>query len=99
MARDQRWRQERLLAVLFGQRPPLFPAVVIVFQVAVTGQAVGFVQSQVHSVAFTSEKALEMLAAFVHTTSDTPDVIDHYKLVEVAESLAALVCTLSRELS
>jgi aminopeptidase YwaD len=62
-----------------------------------SGDHMIFVQKQVPSLAFTSEKAMEMLALFVHTGGDTPAVIDHHKVVEVAESVAALVKSLSGE--
>lgn len=50
-----------------------------------------FVQSQVPSVAFTSEHAPELLRTVTHTAGDTPDIVDCSKLVEVAASLNALV--------
>ncbi len=53
-----------------------------------------FVQSGVPSVAFTSESMPELMRTVTHTPSDTPDIIDYYKLVEVAESLNALVRSL-----
>jgi hypothetical protein len=34
---------------------------------------------------------LELMRTVTHTASDTPDIIDYHKLVEVAESLDALV--------
>ena len=53
-----------------------------------------FVQSQVSSVAFTSECMPELMRTVTHTPADTPEIIDYYKLVEVAESLNALVRSL-----
>jgi aminopeptidase YwaD len=53
-----------------------------------------FVQSRVQSVAFTSECMPELMRSVTHTSSDTPDIIDCHKLVEVAESLNALVRSL-----
>jgi aminopeptidase YwaD len=53
-----------------------------------------FVQSQIPSMAFTSECMLELMRTVTHTASDTPDIIDYHKLVEVAESLDALVRSL-----
>ncbi len=50
-----------------------------------------FVQSRVPAVAFTSECMHELMATVTHTSADTPDIIDCQKLVEVAESLNALV--------
>jgi aminopeptidase YwaD len=56
-----------------------------------SGDHMLFVQSRVPAVAFTSELALELMRTVTHTPSDTPDIIDCHKLVEVAESLSALV--------
>jgi len=53
-----------------------------------------FVQSRVPSVAFTSECMPELMRTVTHTSSDTPDIIDCQKLVEVAKSLNALVRSL-----
>ena len=53
-----------------------------------------FVQSQIPSMAFTSEFMLELMRTVTHTASDTPDIIDCHKLVEIAESLDALVRSL-----
>ncbi len=50
-----------------------------------------FVQSGVPSVAFTAECMPELMRTVTHTSSDTPDIVDCHKLVEVAESLNALV--------
>lgn len=50
-----------------------------------------FVQNQVPSVAFTSECMMELMRTVTHTSSDTPDIIDCQRLVEVAKSLNALV--------
>jgi len=50
-----------------------------------------FVQNQVPSMAFTSERMADLMKTVTHTSLDTPDLIDCYKLVEVAESLNALV--------
>lgn len=50
-----------------------------------------FVQNRVPSVAFTSECMMELMRTVTHTSSDTPDIIDCQKLVEVARSLSALV--------
>ncbi len=53
-----------------------------------------FVQSRVPSVAFTSECMPELMRTVTHTSLDTPDIIDCQKLVEIAESLNALVRSL-----
>ncbi len=50
-----------------------------------------FVQSRVPSVAFTSECMTQLMRTVTHTSADTPDIIDYYKIVEVAESLTTLV--------
>jgi len=49
-----------------------------------------FVQSRIPSVAFTSECTPELMRTVTHTASDTPDIIDCRKLVEVAKALDAL---------
>jgi aminopeptidase YwaD len=56
-----------------------------------SGDHMIFVQSRVPAVAFTSESALELMRTVTHTSSDTPDIVDCHKLVEVALSLSALV--------
>lgn len=53
-----------------------------------------FVQSRVPSVAFTSECMPELMRTVTHTSSDTPDILDCHKLVEIAESLNALMRSL-----
>ena len=53
-----------------------------------------FVQSRVPSMAFTSECMPELMRTVTHTSSDTPDIIDCSKLVQVAESLNSLVRSL-----
>ena len=50
-----------------------------------------FAQNQVPSMAFTSERMADLMKTVTHTSLDTPDLIDCYKLVEVAESLNAFV--------
>jgi len=50
-----------------------------------------FVQNQVPAVAFTSECMPELMRTITHTSSDTPDIIDCQKLVELAASLNALI--------
>jgi aminopeptidase YwaD len=59
-----------------------------------SGDHMIFVQSQVPSVAFTSECMPELMRTVTHTSLDTPDIVDCHKLVEVAESLSALVRSL-----
>jgi len=53
-----------------------------------------FVQRQVPSVAFASENMAELMRTVTHTSSDTPNIIDCHKLVEIAQSLNALVRSL-----
>jgi len=53
-----------------------------------------FVQNQVPAIAFTSECMPELMKTVTHTHSDTPDIIDCEKLIEVANSLNALVRSL-----
>ena len=56
-----------------------------------SGDHMIFVQNRVPSMAFTSECMPELMRTVTHTSSDTPDIIDCYKLVELAESLNALM--------
>ena len=53
-----------------------------------------FVQDRVPSIAFTSENMPELMRTVTHTPLDTPDIIDPHKLVEVAQSLDALIRSL-----
>lgn len=53
-----------------------------------------FVQSGVSSVAFTSECMPELMRTVTHTSADTPDILDCYKLVDVAAALNDLVRSL-----
>jgi aminopeptidase YwaD len=53
-----------------------------------------FVQNRIPSLAFTSECMPELMRTVTHTSSDTPDIIDCHKLVEVAVSLNTLVRSL-----
>jgi len=50
-----------------------------------------FVQKEIPSVAISSENMAELMRTVAHTSSDTPDLVDCHKLVEVAASLNALV--------
>jgi aminopeptidase YwaD len=59
-----------------------------------SGDHMLFVQNQVPSVAFTSECMPELMRTVTHTSSDTPDILDGHKLVEVAEALDTLVRSL-----
>lgn len=58
------------------------------------GDHMVFVQNRIPSVAFTSECMADLMKTVTHTSLDTPDIIDCHKLVEVAESLNALVRSL-----
>ena len=53
-----------------------------------------FVQNRVPALALTSEYVAELMRTVTHTSSDTPDIVDCRKLVEVAQSLDALVRSL-----
>ena len=53
-----------------------------------------FVQNQVPSLAFASEYMPEFMKTIAHTYLDTPDIIDCVKLIEVANSINALVRSL-----
>jgi aminopeptidase YwaD len=59
-----------------------------------SGDHMLFVQSQVPAVAFTSECVRKLMRTVAHTPADAPDIIDCPKLVEVADSLTALVRSL-----
>ncbi|UCF62567.1 MAG: M28 family peptidase [Anaerolineaceae bacterium] len=59
-----------------------------------SGDHMIFVQSGVPAMAFTSENMPELMRTVTHTSSDTPDIIDCDKLVDLAESLDALVRSL-----
>lgn len=50
-----------------------------------------FVQSGLPALAFTAELMPELMRTVTHTAADTPDIIDGRKLVELAQSLNALV--------
>jgi aminopeptidase YwaD len=50
-----------------------------------------FVQSGVPSLAFTSENMAELMMTVTHTSLDTPELIDHRKLVEVSRVLESLI--------
>jgi aminopeptidase YwaD len=58
-----------------------------------SGDHMIFVQNEVPALAFTSERASELMRTVTHTSSDTPDIVDCRKLVELAQSLNALVRT------
>jgi len=53
-----------------------------------------FVQGQVPAIAFTSDYMSELMKTITHTAFDTPDLIDHHKLVLLAEALNTLVRSL-----
>jgi aminopeptidase YwaD len=59
-----------------------------------SGDHMIFAQNQVPSVAFTAERMTELMKTVTHTFADTPEIVDCRKLVEVAESLNALVRSL-----
>ena len=62
-----------------------------------SGDHMIFVQNEVPSLAITSEMAHEMMSSIVHTSADSPDIIESSKIVEVAEALADIVCSLKLE--
>ncbi|KTB48817.1 M28 family metallopeptidase [Dehalogenimonas alkenigignens] len=54
-----------------------------------------FVQAGRPALAFTSEKATDLLSTVTHSAADTPDEVDCCKLVEIAQSLGSLIRHLS----
>lgn len=50
-----------------------------------------FVQSGVPSLAFTSENMAELMMTVTHTSLDTPELIDHRKLVELSHAMHSLM--------
>jgi aminopeptidase YwaD len=56
-----------------------------------SGDHMIFVQNNVPAIAFTSEWMPELMKTVTHTTSDTPDLIDCGKLVELAKALESWV--------
>lgn len=56
-----------------------------------SGDHMIFVQQGIPAVAFTSEHMPVLMRTVTHTSADTPEIVDCQKLVEVAESLNALV--------
>jgi aminopeptidase YwaD len=55
------------------------------------GDHMVFVQNQVPALAFTSEYMAELMKTVTHTSLDTPENIDYHKLVELVDSLNALI--------
>lgn len=53
-----------------------------------------FLQAGRPALALTSERAGELMAYYVHTAADLPDLVDVEKLVEAAEALRAVVLAL-----
>lgn len=56
-----------------------------------SGDHMIFVQGGVPCLAFTSEHAQELMRTVHHTSSDTPDIVDCERLVELASALDGLV--------
>ncbi len=56
-----------------------------------------FVQNERAAIAFTSEKAFELLTTVTHTPKDMPEIVDCQKLVELAQALERF--TVSSKLS
>jgi len=50
-----------------------------------------FVQKEIPALAISSKNMAELMRTVAHTSSDTPDLVDCHKLVEVAAALNALV--------
>lgn len=50
-----------------------------------------FVQKEIPTIAFTSDKVVELMSNITHTAKDTPDKVDSAKLVELAEALKDLL--------
>ena len=55
------------------------------------GDHMVFVQNSVPSLAFTSEHMAEAMMTVTHTALDTPERVDHYKLVELVGALNGLI--------
>jgi aminopeptidase YwaD len=55
------------------------------------GDHMMFVQAGRPSLAFTSEKAMEMLSTVTHSDADTPEIVDCRKLVELAAALNSFI--------
>ena len=58
------------------------------------GDYMVFVQNGVPALAFTSECMLEFMHTRAHTRSDTPEIVDYGKLVQVANAIGALMRSL-----
>lgn len=56
-----------------------------------SGDHMVFVQNQVPAIAITSELTPELMKTVIHTSADTPDLIDVHKLVEIAMALNDVV--------
>ena len=55
------------------------------------GDHMVFVQNSVPSLAFTSERMAEAMMTVTHTALDTPERVDHQKLIELARALSDLL--------
>jgi aminopeptidase YwaD len=55
------------------------------------GDHMVFVQGGVPAVAFTAERMAEAMSTVTHTALDTPEMVDHQKLVELAGALNSLI--------
>ena len=53
-----------------------------------------FAQKEIATIAFTSEKSMELLKTITHTKHDTPDILNYAKIVELASFLKDLIDTL-----
>jgi aminopeptidase YwaD len=52
-----------------------------------------FVQSQIPTIAVTSDKIIELMNSITHSAKDTPEIVDCDKLIELACALESLVKT------
>jgi aminopeptidase YwaD len=50
-----------------------------------------FVQQNIPTIAFTSNKVVELMATITHTVNDEPENVDYQQLVELAEAITELV--------
>jgi aminopeptidase YwaD len=55
------------------------------------GDHMVFMQKGVPAVALTSDKVVELMRKFTHTSGDTPSIVDCGRLVEVAEAIGSLI--------
>jgi aminopeptidase YwaD len=61
-----------------------------------SGDHMIFLQAGLPCLAFTSEKAFDLLQSVTHTHLDTPDIVDPVKIVEVASALNDLIRSIGK---